>query len=288
MAGPAGGKPQAVPSGSAEPVEAFDVQKAGRPLVVEQIIRPTGLLDPVLTLRPLKGQIDETIELCRQRVEKGERVLVTTLTKRTAEDLSEYLQGVGLKVRYIHADIDAVERVEILRQLRAAAFDILVGINLLREGLDLPEVSLVCILDADKEGFLRNETSLIQTAGRAARHIHGECVLFCDVVTDSIQRLLDVTEHRRSCQEEHNEEHGITPQSVVRAVQESLHVYSEQRGEAEKLNVSLVADGEEVYDRLRVIAELEEEMREAASKLEFERAAHLRDQLRELKKEGAS
>jgi excinuclease ABC subunit B len=188
-------------------------------------------------------------------------------------------------VRYIHADIDAVQRVEILRQLRAAAFDILVGINLLREGLDLPEVSLVCILDADKEGFLRNETSLIQTAGRAARHIHGECVLFCDEVTDSIQRLLDVTEYRRERQQRHNEEHGITPQGVKRAVQESLHVYSEQRGQADRLSSSLVADDEEVYDRLRVIAELEEEMREAASKLEFERAAHLRDQIRELQKD---
>jgi len=285
LAGSIGGKPQAQPSGSAEPVEAFDVEKAGQPLVVEQIIRPTGLLDPTLTLRPLAGQIDETIELCRQRVEKGERVLVTTLTKKTAEDLSEYLQGVGLKVRYIHADIDAVERVEILRQLRAAAFDILVGINLLREGLDLPEVSLVCILDADKEGFLRNETSLIQTAGRAARHIHGECVLFCDDVTKSIQRLIDVTEYRRERQKEHNEEHGITPQGVKRAVQESLHVYSEQRAGADKLSSSLVADDEEVYDKLRVIAELEEEMREAASKLEFERAAHLRDQIRELQKD---
>ena len=275
-------------SGSAEPVEAFDVGKPGLPLVVEQIIRPTGLLDPVLTLKPLKGQIDETIELCRQRVEKGERILVTTLTKKTAEDLSEYLQNVGLKVRYIHADVDAVERVEILRQLRAAEFDILVGINLLREGLDLPEVSLVCILDADKEGFLRNETSLIQTAGRAARHVNGECVLFCDEVTDSIQRLLDVTEYRRERQVNHNEEHGITPQSVKRAVQESLHLYSNQRESADKLNRSLVADDEEVYDKVRVIAELEKEMRDAAAKLEFERAAHLRDQIAQLKDGGES
>ena len=211
-------------------------------MVVEQIIRPTGLLDPVITLRPLKGQIDETIELCRQRVERHERVLVTTLTKKTAEDLSEYLQGTGLKVRYIHADIDAVERVEILRQLRAATVDVLVGINLLREGLDLPEVSLVCILDADKEGFLRNETSLIQTAGRAARHLGGECVLFCDVVTDSIQTLLDVTEHRRTRQQEHNETHGITPQSVKRALQQSLHTHEKELEHAENLNRSLVAD----------------------------------------------
>ena len=271
------------PSGNAEPVATFDPTKRGTPLVVEQIIRPTGLLDPVITLRPLKGQIDETIELCRQRVERHERVLVTTLTKKTAEDLSEYLKGVGLKVRYIHADIDAVERVEILRQLRASTVDVLVGINLLREGLDLPEVSLVCILDADKEGFLRNETSLIQTAGRAARHLGGQCVLFCDRVTDSIQALLDVTEHRRMRQQEHNQEHGITPQSVTRALQQSLHTHEKEREQAESLNRSLVADNVETYDRLRVIAELEEEMREASARLEFERAAHLRDQITALK-----
>ena len=271
------------PSASDEPVAAFDPTRPGTALVVEQIIRPTGLLDPRITLRPLAGQIDETIELCRRRVEAGERVLVTTLTKKTAEDLADYLQGVGLKVRYIHADIDAVERVEILRQLRAAAFDILVGINLLREGLDLPEVSLVCILDADKEGFLRNETSLIQTAGRAARHVNGECVLFCDQVTDSIQRLLDVSASRRERQHAHNERHGITPQGVKRAAQESLHVYSTRRQQAEELERSLVAEDEAEYDRLRVIAGLEAAMREAASLLEFERAAHLRDQIRQLK-----
>jgi excinuclease ABC subunit B len=261
-----------VPSGRSEPVEAFDPTKRGKALVVEQIIRPTGLLDPVIKLRPLRGQIDETIELCRQRVERGERVLVTTLTKKTAEDLSEYLQGTGLKVRYLHADIDAVERVEILRQLRAATFDILVGINLLREGLDMPEVSL-----------LRNETSLIQTAGRAARHVNGECVLFCDNVTDSIQRLLDISEYRRTRQQEHNEDHGITPQSVKRAVQESLQVHSREREEAEHLNASIIAEDEATYDKVRVIAELEGEMRDAAARLEFERAAHLRDQIVALK-----
>ena len=236
--------------------------------------------------RCAESRLVEVRDLDPAGVERGERVLVTTLTKKTAEDLTEYLQGTGLKVRYIHADIDAVERVEILRQLRAAAFDILVGINLLREGLDLPEVSLVCILDADKEGFLRNETSLIQTAGRAARHVRGECVLFCDVVTDSIQRLLDVTEYRRGHQLEYNQAHGITPQSVKRAVQESLQLYSNQRENADQLNRSLVAEDEEVYDKVRVIAELEKEMREAAAKLEFERAAHLRDQIAQLKGEG--
>ncbi|MBC7979071.1 MAG: excinuclease ABC subunit UvrB [Armatimonadetes bacterium] len=271
------------PSGNEESIDHFDAEKRGRPLVVEQIIRPTGLLDPILTIRPLKGQIDETIELCRQRVESHERVLITTLTKKTAEDLAEYLQSTGLKVRYLHSDIDAIERVEILRQLRAATFDILIGINLLREGLDLPEVSLVCILDADKEGFLRNETSLIQTAGRAARHINGECVLFADVVTDSIQTLINITEYRRARQIAHNEEHGITPQSVKRAVQMSLHSHEKGVQHAQKLNASLVSDDENTYDKIRVIAELEEEMREASSRLEFERAAHLRDQIATLK-----
>src|SRR6266545_8401684 len=183
-----------------EPPEKFDVHTPGAQLVVEQIIRPTGLLDPKITIKPLKNQIDETIELCRQRVEKGERILVTTLTKRTAEDLADYLRDVGLKVRYLLSDIDAIERVEILRGLRAADFDILVGINLLREGLDLPEVSLVCILDADKEGFLRSQTSLIQTAGRAARHVNGEVVLFADIVTQSMEALMSISEYRRAKQ----------------------------------------------------------------------------------------
>jgi excinuclease ABC subunit B len=270
-------------SGSAEAVDDFDPTQRGKPLVVEQIIRPTGLLDPVLHLKPLKGQIDETIELCRQRVEKGERVLVTTLTKRTAEDLTEYLLGVDLKVRYLHSDIDAVERVEILRALRAAEFDILVGINLLREGLDLPEVSLVCILDADKEGFLRNETSLIQTAGRAARHVNGECVLFCDTVTDSIQRLIDVTEYRRAKQKDYNDEHGLTPRSVVRGLQQSLHRYEESSSGGRKVNEAIVAEDDMAYNATEVLRELEGEMQEAASKLEFERAAHLRDQIKQLK-----
>jgi len=271
-------------SGSAEDLEDFDVSRSGGQLIVEQIIRPTGLLDPVLTMRPLKAQIDETIELCQQRVEKNERVLITTLTKKTAEDLTEYLQGVDLKVRYIHSDVDAIERVEILRALRAAEFDILVGINLLREGLDLPEVSLVCILDADKEGFLRNETSLIQTAGRAARHVNGECVLFCDTVTDSIQCLLDVTEYRRNIQRDYNEKHGITPTSVKRAVQKSLHDREVMSKTGQELNTSLVAEDEMVFNAVEVIREMEDEMQKASAKLEFEKAAHLRDQIKELKK----
>ncbi len=270
-------------SGADEPVEAFDVESARTNLVVEQIIRPTGLLDPVITMKPLKGQIDETIEMCKERVQRNERVLVTTLTKKTAEDLADYLQETGLKVSYIHADVGAIERVEILRSLRAGDIDVLVGINLLREGLDLPEVSLVCILDADKEGFLRNETTLIQTAGRAARHVDGECVLFCDVVTDSIQTLLDVTEHRRRRQIEYNKKHGITPKSVVRAMQESLSQYQNTKESAENINQGMVAENEESYNTVVVIAELEDEMREAAGKLEFERAAHLRDQIKQLK-----
>ncbi len=275
---------QVSPSNTLECVEDFDVSSRSATLMVQQIIRPTGLLDPILTLKPLDGQIDTTIELCRDRVEKNERVLVTTLTKKTAEELTEYLKEVGLKVRYIHADIDVIERVEILRQLRAAEFDILVGINLLREGLDLPEVSLVCILDADNEGFLRNETSLVQTAGRAARHINGECVLFCDKVTDSIQELINITEFRRSVQMAHNEKHGITPQSVVRAVQQSLSMAEETKATANSLNQSLVAEGEMDYNVMQVLLDLETEMQVAASKLEFERAGHLRDQIKELKK----
>jgi excinuclease ABC subunit B len=271
-------------SGSSEGLEDFDVSRSGGQLIVEQIIRPTGLLDPILTMRPLKSQIDETIELCQQRVEENERVLITTLTKKTAEDLTEYLQGVDLKVRYIHSDVDAIERVEILRALRAAEFDVLVGINLLREGLDLPEVSLVCILDADKEGFLRNETSLIQTAGRAARHINGECVLFCDIVTDSIQCLLDVTEYRRTVQRDYNMEHGITPKSVKRAVQKSLHDREASYQAAKDVNTSLVAENEMVFNAVEVIHEMEDEMQKASAKLEFEKAAHLRDQIKELKK----
>jgi len=273
------------PSGADQDIDDFDVNSARTNLVVEQIIRPTGLLDPILTLKPLKGQIDTTIDMCRERVEKGERVLVTTLTKKTAEDLSEYIQETGLKVRYIHADVGAIERVEILRSLRNAEIDVLVGINLLREGLDLPEVSLVCILDADKEGFLRNETSLIQTAGRAARHLSGECVIFCDVVTDSIQALINITEYRRARQIEHNEKHGITPKSVIRGVQESLSQATKYSEEADELNRSVLNEDEATYNATQVISELEEEMREAAAKLEFERAAHLRDQIKQLQKQ---
>jgi excinuclease ABC subunit B len=257
----------------------FDVRAPGMPLVVEQIIRPTGLLDPKITLKGLKNQIDDTIELCRQRVERQERVLVTTLTKRTAEDLSDYLRDVGLKVRYLHSDIDTIERVEILRGLRAAEFDILVGINLLREGLDLPEVSLVCILDADKEGFLRSQTSLIQTAGRAARHVNGEVVLFADTVTQSMQALMSISDYRRSKQMEYNEKHGITPTTVRRAVQESLHTILRGR----EIAAAVIQEAGGDYNLTELLRELEDEMQQASANLEFERAALLRDQIMEVK-----
>ena len=261
------------------PIDAFDVSTPGAPLVVEQIIRPTGLLDPKIAVRPLKNQIDDTLELCRQRIEKSERVLITTLTKRTAEDLSDYFREVGLKVRYLHSDIDTIERVEILRALRAAEFDVLVGINLLREGLDLPEVSLVCILDADKEGYLRSQTSLIQTAGRAARHINGEVVLFADTITRSMEALIAISEYRRTKQLEYNEKHGITPRSVQRAVQESLHTMLKGR----QVEESVVREAGGDFNLTEVLRELEIEMMQAAGNLEYERAALLRDQIAELK-----
>ncbi len=260
--------------------ETLDTDTHGTPLIVEQIIRPTGLLDPRIMVRPLNGQIDETIELCRQRVESGERVLITTLTKRTAEDLTDYLKDVGLKVRYLHSDIDTIERVEILRSLRSGEFDILIGINLLREGLDLPEVSLVCVLDADKEGFLRSRTSLIQTAGRAARHVNGQVYLFADKITGSMRELLDITEDRRRRQMEHNRKHGITPHSVKRPVQESLRVLIESDANSARIN-------EMPLDIGTLIRELEIEMKEASGRLEYERAALLRDQIMELKSGGA-
>ncbi len=271
------------PSPSTTPVEQFDPTKRSTPLIVEQLIRPTGLLEPKITIRPLKGQIDETIALCNDRVSKNERVLVTTLTKRTAEDLTDYLKGVGLRVSYIHADVDAIERVEILRALRARKIDVLVGINLLREGLDLPEVSLVCILDADKEGFLRNETSLVQTAGRAARHVHGECVLFADVMTDSINRLIELTDYRRGIQQKYNEEHGIVPKTVSRSEQGQLKLYGDDDDDDD--GSFRVAEDEAEYGVAERLAVLEAEMKEAAYHLEFERAALIRDEIKRLKGE---
>ena len=248
--------------------------------VVELVARPTGLIDPKITIKPLKGQIDDLIEECRKRADTKERVLVTTLTKRTAEELTDYLRGIGVNVQYLHSEIGAIERVEILRSLRKGEFDILVGINLLREGLDLPEVSLVAILDADKEGFLRSETSLIQTAGRAARHLNGEVILYADVMTDSIKKFLAVTEYRRKRQLAYNAEHNITPRSVRRAVEESLVVYESNRQQG----ASVLRDSGMDVDITQTINELETEMLAAANNLEFEKAALLRDQIKELKR----
>ena len=248
--------------------------------VVELVVRPTGLIDPTITLKPLKGQIDDLIEECRKRVELKERVLVTTLTKRTAEELTDYLRDIGINVRYLHSEVDALERVEIIRGLRKGQFDVLVGINLLREGLDLPEVSLVAILDADKEGFLRSETSLIQTAGRAARHLHGEVILYADVKTKSIQRFLAVCEYRRKKQVAYNTAHGITPRSVTRALEDSLSSQQEQRDVATGMLNEAAGD----FDVTETIRELEGQMIEASNNLEFEKAALYRDQINELKR----
>jgi len=247
--------------------------------VAELVVRPTGLIDPTITLKPLKGQIDDLLEEVRKRAEKKERTLVTTLTKRTAEELTDYLRDIGVRVQYLHSEIDAIERVEILRSLRKGEFDVLVGINLLREGLDLPEVSLVAILDADKEGFLRSETSLIQTAGRAARHLNGEVILYADVMTQSIQKFLAVTKYRRERQIAYNVAHNITPRSVVRAVEESLATYESDRKEADLV----LREGSTDIDITSTIQELETEMLKAAEDLKFEKAALLRDQIKELK-----
>ena len=248
--------------------------------VAEQIVRPTGLIDPKVTLKPLAGQIDDLINECRQRADAKERVLVTTLTKRTAEELTDYLRDIGINVQYLHSEIDAIERVEILRALRKGDFDVLVGINLLREGLDLPEVSLVAILDADKEGFLRSETSLIQTAGRAARHLKGEVILYADVKTQSIQKFLAISEYRRNKQLAYNQEHGITPRSVSRAVEESLSAHQQTSHRARGFLAETGVD----LDLSETVKELEEDMLKAANNLEFEKAALLRDQVRELKR----
>ena len=269
------------PNPSTSAVADFHPDRLGETLIVEQIIRPTGLLEPIVTLEPLDGQIDRCIELCHERVARRERVLITTLTKRTAEDMTDYLRKLDLRVEYIHADVDAIERVEILRKLRSGVVDILVGINLLREGLDLPEVSLVCILDADKEGFLRNETSLVQTAGRAARHEHGECVLFCDVITESIRAFISESDRRRAIQEAYNKEHGITPRSVTRADQQTLRLYTPDDDEDVDDGASMAAEGdEELISKTKT--QLEKEMRAAAARLDFELAALLRDKIKRL------
>jgi len=259
---------------SATPAE-FELKLSS--VVAEQLIRPTGLLDPLITVRPSKGQVEDLIGEIRRATGAGERVLVTTLTKRLSEDLTSFLREAKIRVEYLHSDIDAIERVEILRNLRLGNFDVLIGINLLREGLDLPEVALVAILDADKEGFLRSETSLIQTAGRAARHEKGRVIFYADNLTDSIRRTIEKVTYRREKQLAYNQAHGITPHSVKRSAQSSLHTYDGTGNQDEPM----VAEA--VDDVAAVIAELEDEMQEAAGKLEFERAAVLRDQVNALK-----
>jgi excinuclease ABC subunit B len=250
--------------------------------IVEQVIRPTGLLDPEVEVRPVRGQIDDLLEECRVRAERNERVLVTTLTKKMAESLSEYFAEVGVRVTYLHSDIDTLERIKILRNLRRGEFDVLVGINLLREGLDLPEVSLVAILDADKEGFLRSERSLIQTIGRAARNAGGKAILYADKITDSMRRAIDETQRRRKLQKEYNEEHGIIPKTIVKPVEATLVTAYE----ADYFKVPLDLDGFEEYSPRKLketINGLEKDMREAAKNMKFEQAAEIRDKLNYLK-----
>jgi excinuclease ABC subunit B len=258
---------------------ALELEKSS--VIVEQLIRPTGLLDPEMEIRPIKGQVEDCIGEIKKVVKEGNRILVTTLTKRMTEDLAEFLRDHEIKVEYLHSDIDAIERVEILRSLRAGKFDVLVGVNLLREGLDLPEVALVIVLDADKEGFLRSETSLIQTAGRAARHVKGRVIFYADIMTKSLTRTLQVCQYRREKQMAYNKEHGITPKSVIRPLQESLRKEKEE-GE-DLLAVSENVSKEEMR---KLLKELEKDMLTAVKKLEFEKAALLRDQISFLKDGG--
>lgn len=260
----------------------YELEKAGT-RVVEQIIRPTGLMDPKVTVHPAKGQVDHLLGEIKKRTAMGERVLVTTLTKRMAEDLAEYYRELGLKVRYLHSEIQTLERTEIIRDLRLGVFDVLIGINLLREGLDLPEVSLVAILDADKEGYLRSYRSLIQTAGRAARHVHGEVLMYADTITDSIQRAIQETNRRRMIQSEYNAVNGIVPESIQKGIPAALYEVSE----SDYYTVPIAAERTEEYlpqgERNAIIKDMEKEMKAAAKNLEFERAAELRDKIKELK-----
>jgi excinuclease ABC subunit B len=261
----------------------YEMKKTGGQ-AVEQIIRPTGLIDPEVEIRPVKGQIDDLMKEIKERARRNERTLVTTLTKKMAEDLTRYYHELGLKVRYLHSDIETLERVKILRDLRKGKFDALIGINLLREGLDLPEVSLVAILDADKEGFLRSTSSLIQTFGRASRNLAGRAILYADTVTDSMKKAIEETNRRRQIQQKYNEEHGITPQSIQKNIDEVLtSVY-----ERDYVDYTGLAEDKDIYlspeKRQKRMAELENLMKEAARNLEFEKAAKYRDELQRLKK----
>src|SRR3989442_8763027 len=258
-------------------------QAGGR--VIEQIIRPTGLMDPEISVRPAKGQVDDLLGEIKARVSRGDRVLVTTLTKRMAEDLTEYYHDLGVRVRYLHSDIDTLERTEIIRDLRRGVFDVLIGINLLREGLDIPEVSLVAILDADKEGYLRSERSLIQTAGRAARNVNGAVILYGDIMTQSMKRTIEVTTRRRSLQEEFNREHGIMPETIKKGIPKTLYEVSE----SDYVTVPIAAEEAPAYrfdgNLGPLLRRLEAEMKAAARELAFERAAQIRDQIKGLKRQ---
>src|SRR5699024_1594822 len=249
--------------------------------VVEQIIRPTGLLDPIVEVRPIKGQIDDLIEEVTLRIERNERAFITTLTKKMSEDLTDYLKEAGIKVRYLHSDIKTLERTEIIRDLRLGEFDVLVGINLLREGLDVPEVSLVVILDADKEGFLRSTRSLIQTIGRAARNENGRVILYADRMTDSMKQAMDETERRRAVQQEYNKEHGIVPQTIKKEIRDLIRITTAVE---EDIDVSAGKIAKlSAAERRELIETMELEMKQAAKELDFEKAAHLRDVVLELK-----
>ncbi len=249
-------------------------------IIVEQLIRPTGLVDPEIIVKPTQGQIDDLYSEINQRIERGEKVLVTTLTKKMAEDLTSYYENLGMKIRYLHHDVDTIERMEIIKDLRSGVFDVLVGINLLREGLDIPEVSLVAILDADKEGFLRSETSLIQTIGRAARNANGQVIMYADEVTGSMERAINETERRRKLQLEFNEKHGIVPKTVIKEIRDVLEITSKNKVEAKTKKKKMTAS-----ERQALIERLTVEMKNAAKMLEFEHAAYLRDKIRELKGE---
>ena len=256
----------------------YELDKCGGE-VVEQIIRPTGLVDPIIHVKSARGQVPDLLQRSSERVAAGERVLVTALTKRLAEDLAQYMQEEGLRCRYLHSEINTLERIDIIRDLRQGVFDVLIGVNLLREGLDLPEVSLVAILDADKEGFLRSETSLVQTIGRSARNVNAEVILYADKMTNSMQRAIDETNRRREIQAAHNRTHGITPETIKKAIRSNLlSTVAARRTIAEAVHAD-----EEQYDRMELINMLEGEMLQAAEDLEFEKAAHLRDHIEQLK-----
>ena len=252
-------------------------------LRTEQVIRPTGLLDPEIDVRPVEGQIDDLIGEIKKETDKKNKILVTTLTKRMAEDLTDYMRELGIRVKYLHSDIDTLERSEIVRDMRLDVFDVLVGINLLREGLDIPEISLVVILDADKEGFLRSETSLIQTIGRAARNSEGHVIMYADTITDSMRKAMDETERRRSIQMKYNEEHGITPQSIHKAVRDLITI--SRKAASAEMQIEKDPESMSKAELEKLVGEVTKQMRKAAAELNFEAAAELRDKMTELKKQ---